>query len=183
MLHVDNGLLLIASSPITRHYAYAENPSAVSRQRLVPHRDVSGRKMCETTNGLLAELGFDMGAIDRLRYASVTYDQADGTSSGVYEIAPVSSQWSEYGLFCDGSLLRRSIYCGSNTSLGIGVPTVLYSNGEYTTRSGYLFFVVNYGTGEMGTYSIGGSAVKLKSFVESAPSDKHYTVTETVTRQ
>jgi hypothetical protein len=179
MLHVDNGLLLIASPPITRRYSYAESASTIARQHVVPWRDLGGRKVCETTTNLIAAWGADNRAISGLRYDTVSFERADGSMTGIYELLPLASGYDEYGLFYDGTNVARSIYCGGNTKLGLYVTSVQFDGSVYTSASCRIYYLKSYGTGELGSYGI-GSAVKLKSFVESAPSDKHYTVTETI---
>ena len=130
------------------------------------------------TTDLIAEWGADNRAISGLRYDTVSFELADGGMTGIYELLLMNS-YGEYGLYYNGANVARSIYCGGNTKLGLYVTSVQFDGSVYTSASCRIYYLKNYGTGEMGTYSIGGSAVKLKSFVESAPPDKHYTVTET----
>lgn len=89
MLHVQNGVYLIETPPVTHHYTYTEGRSGTTRTMLTPF--LAGEEIISTSGYYGYMRGFEPAPNDHV-YSSLSFAVNDGTTHEITQAAETDSQ-------------------------------------------------------------------------------------------
>lgn len=129
MLHVQNGVYLLVTNPVTHHYAYNDGEQAVTRTIGTPLNEWG----FETSSGYKGYMLNAAPSPNPYTYSSITLGKTDGTTAQYTQAAEVVSGRTRYYRYVDG--IRNGMYPSYDEP---GKYTILLSSADNDISTGVL---------------------------------------------